>query len=783
MYFERRPGYKLLIIVLVFYAVFVGGTFNGLVSVEISQVSLGFLSAGMVTWLVWRLVRRVGGLRTPLDHVILAGAVAAAMPLITNGDAWRRMAIGAWYWALIIMVWWVVWDVTQQGLPHRWLIDALLVAAVPVVGLGYIQVAGWLQKWMTLRLATDLPLPFAPPRPTSLIGNPNALGSVLIVLILLAAGRAVQARRAVWRLGWGAYVLLGGGLLFLTLSRGAWVGLGTAGVVWGAGVLHARGMLSRAWWRRFWQARGIAGKGLIGFAAVALLIAGLVGGGLVLRIANQPERAFATTRAIIWDAALAEIAAHPLVGSGLFTFGRELLRYQSTPPVTPHTHAHNLFLHVGAQFGILGLLVLGWFMWLVGRGWWRLWRGDGEFSRIEHLSVGCALVALTVHHQFDITAMMPSIAFIWLLLVAAAFAADNGTSTTTGSRPWPSVAIAGLVAGVLVSGWWSLGVQRAYYNALRTANNGEWAAGGQMLQAVVASDPSLALYPAEQGYVFAVAAKQGEERSLPEAIQAFRQAISVEDEYAPWHTNLGALLWEAGEREAALEAALGAVTRAPQDPNAWLQVGFYAESLGDAGLAREAYNHALEYSNAYWLLFWDATSLRQDVRSAFKQAMQGDEIALTIDEVVQQIAGGNTGRALQLLNAQADTQARSVWWRVLMAVAYARLGDWDRADLWFETVALYRVVPEDDVWLWAGRLVADTWRSGRSAETWQALLTEYRERYTQRGRAYPYGENLAWFHFYRPTFPEQFVPQAVTIPPAFGALYMAHELAGLNSGY
>ena len=152
-----------------------------------------------------------------------------------NLESWRRISIGLWYVGVYIGAWYLLQDAfANRGLRREWLIDAILIAGVPVMFVGYAQVE--------LALTSGLPLP----RPVGTLGNANALGALLALLLPLIAGRLTVSRSPLTRNAAG--ILWRGwrfGLLGLSFSRGGWIGGVVALALWAALSLPLL-----TWWRR-----------------------------------------------------------------------------------------------------------------------------------------------------------------------------------------------------------------------------------------------------------------------------------------------------------------------------------------------------------------------------------------------------------------------------------------------------------------------------------------------------------------------------------------------------
>ena len=107
-------------------------------------------------------------------------------------------------------------------------------------------------------------------------------------------------------------------------------------------------------------------------------------------------------RWVMWQAALGMIRDRPILGHGVNTFMANYLRYWVGGERQPR-YAHNCFLQVAAETGILGLAT---FLWLLGTLAWLWWRAvhalkeqppSGEIL----LGLGAGLLAFLVQSAID----------------------------------------------------------------------------------------------------------------------------------------------------------------------------------------------------------------------------------------------------------------------------------------------------------------------------------------------------------------------------------------------
>jgi O-antigen ligase len=253
----------------------------------------------------------------------------------------------------------------------------------------------------------------------------NALGTTLLIAALLSMGLAFEVR------GWGRYAAACAGLvvltcLVLTYTRGAWLGA----LVGGALLLGLSGV------RRL-----VAGTG----AAVLLVVMGLAifdseRSELISRAASIANVSANEARLFIIRSSAAIFLTHPVAGTGFGTFSLvyPAFRLPGDPNTLPMPFAHNIFMNMAAEGGVLGLIT---FVCVVIAGIYGGWRwhraareGQERATAAMFLS---AFVGSIVHQMFDGTLLSVHLGMgLWMLLAILSVGWTRAAGTSSG--PWTS---------------------------------------------------------------------------------------------------------------------------------------------------------------------------------------------------------------------------------------------------------------------------------------------------------------------------------------------------------
>lgn len=273
---------------------------------------------------------------------------------------------------VFVLVFGAEWLVVEESYLRRVLLPALVAGSL-------VSFAYAILRYLIVR----------PERAEALFTSFNGLGTLIVLATGVSLGYllGLAGRRRYLALPYLSVAIVA---LLLTFSRGAWLGflvmLGTLGLV-------NRGA-------RRWAVLGILGVA-IGLAFVPQL---------AHRFLTSFDLSANAPRLYIWRAALDMIQAHPIFGVGAGVFMHVYPQYVLPGAPEPvAAFAHNLFLQVAAEFGLVGLAI---FLAILGRVMWQAWR-LARTGNVFYQGIFAALVGVLIHQQVDIP--------IWGLEIGGAF--------------------------------------------------------------------------------------------------------------------------------------------------------------------------------------------------------------------------------------------------------------------------------------------------------------------------------------------------------------------------
>jgi tetratricopeptide (TPR) repeat protein len=742
------------------YILLLGGTFNGLVLYRIKLVTFVLALGGLSVWMVVRMIRKWSFPTTVLDPALVLFLASQAVSTGLSDDP-RRSLIQLGQLVLFALTLYAVVEAVRKGLYPRLILKVMILVSGFVIVFGIWELVNWYRGWWLISGGT----PFIPPatyRVRAFLGHPNFTAAYLNLVLPLGLVNVVRSNTTAKRLLSGSWVAAVLGLIFFTSSRGGWIGTASVLAVFGFFLVLPRLQAARRWFRR---QRSTPWKlGLMISAAGALLF------GLFWILRWQSEHPTHPTswnnilgsRDYIWGPAWDLFKGQPLFGSGPFTFGTEYIRHHSVPPSIILAHAHNYYLNILAESGIIGLAAL---LFLVGSTIFlsiKSWKQHQGLSRIQLGGLFAALVGVSVHSLVETPQTLPALMVILAVYVGLLASGVEGGRRTISlkARSW---VMAAAVIGLLIGWGWSLFSSRPYYLAVEAANQQNELRAAALFETALESDRRLALNWFQTGLNHGKLAdrqvdSETEEYHLAQAREAYLQGLALEPNYSVNWMNLGLVYWQEGRVERGLESVRKAVEGAPRQAGFKLTYGKLLEEAGRLRTAEEAYFDALDLQPA-WAdsAYFRETAFRKQAALDWKE-LESRDPAGAAAQVLNYLKGGQIDSAKEIVSTLPRRNNPEAYY--LKGLIETSSGNLDQAVTDLRTA---RWMDPKDPWLGVeinlalGEAHYLQGHHQAAAEAYSLALTSL-DRYSSFGLGTLGISEYGWYIYYRPAAAVDLLP-------------------------
>ena len=556
---------------------------SGLISLAVPIVAF----AGYIAFQLVPLSPAVIQIVSPGTHALYAWALQwSALPGGNQHPSWQTLSLApiltrtallkllAYLCVLLVVAGYPLEAVADGGQEQSFtaaITFAVLVSAL-LAGL-----AGAVSLFAEHRAAGDV-VALAARRAQGTFHNPDHFANYLVLAFPIAVVGVLSPRSVVGRrwsepfavfAAMAAVVCIVG--VLISLSRGAWVGA----LVGSAALLFAS-------LRRDQRAAPDDGQGLMVRRAaiagcllflLALMVAGAPTGKISARLsatANHDESVL--DRLAVWRDSLGIIRDFPLLGVGLGGWPEIFSRYDSEPwdPVYFWREAHNDYLQLLEEAGIIGFLLAGWILLSQARALSRARRLVAP-RRLPLVAAAIAAAAsFAAHELLDFNFQVPANALLLVVILGLAHrqAADGGVQwwqgAPTGSQRVWRAAGAGALAALAVGLIWcaSRHDRLAYPYNLDAADDA--AESMRPDQAAARFTAMVQDYPAHASAHLWLAHALLDEKQPDAAGRQLLIAVRLDPANPDAHDALAQVLFQSGDRAGSLEQVTQSVARSPR---------------------------------------------------------------------------------------------------------------------------------------------------------------------------------------------------------------------------
>lgn len=179
-----------------------------------------------------------------------------------------------------------------------------------------------------------------------------------------------------------------------------------------------------SWFKKLAATAALCG---VVFSVVVLIVAFVGGDRVATRMEGIQGEAEVVdsarvNRRLIWDSTIELIKERPLLGIGFGAYGAAITRFDATGGRAALQQAHNDYLEVLANGGVVGLAMFVWFGVLVGFRAVRNLRSDAPFRRASCFGAIIGIFGVLIHSfvDFGLHILINALVFAVLIVIAAA---------------------------------------------------------------------------------------------------------------------------------------------------------------------------------------------------------------------------------------------------------------------------------------------------------------------------------------------------------------------------
>jgi tetratricopeptide (TPR) repeat protein/O-antigen ligase len=505
----------------------------------------------------------------------------------------RRSIEQLWIILAAILVMLVLANINDLKIRQYQFLFSILFVGLFWMILSWRDTINWYLTWRS----TSLNNVWIPDIPYRLNGG-NTIAAFYAILFFICLGLFLKTRDRLHQVLLGIYLLSVSILIFLTSSRGAWVGIIIGLICLITIELKFMKNLFGSIKEKRWVLWTLGVVGVLGIGGVFFVYLQVLG--------SHPNHVPGLgVRAPFWVPAWKGFLESPIIGNGLFTGGTYFILSTSIPWQEIYLHAHNTYLDILRDTGVMGFISFAVLTVVVFRFVLMKYKQN---ENVFELIAFCSLASFLGHSIFDGVYLMPFAAVSLILLLGLSLNPDGRHNSAIKIPVGLKIIFSLMVIfGAIFFSW-----NRANLNkAIDAYQEGDLFNSYKRIEKSAQFDPLNPIAYIYQGLLASKLSQDANDLYFSEAIKAFEKAISLDPNWAVSHANLGALYTKKGEIEKAKEQFMLASKLSPDWYIPVLNLGMLFETEGNAEPAQKYYDVALtKESGISQSFFWRINEFR-----------------------------------------------------------------------------------------------------------------------------------------------------------------------------
>jgi len=343
---------------------------------------------------IYKLARKKskGVLRTPLDLPIIIFVIIGFISIFNSSFLKQSLTVTPGFIAGILFGYYLVFsNITDKKFLKKFVL-VMVLGGTTTACIGIFQYLIW---------GTE--------RTSATLANPNVLASYLAMMIPIVFSLLLyESKKSKKKLLLTFSLITMVICLILTRSRAGWLAL--------VGAMSFLLLIEKK--------KRLA----VGLTLIIIVVASILIPSVNARLRTIFDLIVNKERIYGAKSALQMIKDYPLTGIGVNTFYHVYPQYQ-LPEAKEHlVHAHNIFLQIGAEIGLFGVVTLLWLLIRVFKiGWEILRKAKDDYLRALAIGLLASLIAFLIDQEFDSTWWLERLFIFFWVLLAVLLAARNIT--------------------------------------------------------------------------------------------------------------------------------------------------------------------------------------------------------------------------------------------------------------------------------------------------------------------------------------------------------------------
>jgi tetratricopeptide (TPR) repeat protein/O-antigen ligase len=596
---KSRFEFLFAIVFLLLALIFFGGLAPGL-----RYITVGFILLGGGYWLLRNSFHRHPVLITRSIlvsgvYIVYQTAILSVAPLPVYSTE-KVLDNFQYFLIFIFLVNFLVPPKTNGERPSRIRVweNALIFIAIILSIIELLLVGLWyFVWWRNSTWGFSLP-PFGYRLSGTFLGHPNIMAGFLNLLLPIALIRLLIEKRRSRQIVWMGILLLFAVIEYYSSSRGGWVSAfgGLTVTLFLVYVLPLVAARKNQSWKKVLlfikRNRIFLAGGLVFLSGVIYL--------LIRNIQMTPAHA---GRLGLWQNGWKVWMKSPLLGHGVSSYAVMNALEVKLPPGFATAHAHNFWLQIGAETGLVGIVFVLAILGTAVMSWMRAWRESEPSSKnryflAAHAGAGSAVLSHgIVDYIFD-----PPFYVICITLIFTFIMGRERNHPFIRLPSIPSYVGFGLVLCWGAANIFLLRGEALYWQGVTFGRQGDWQKAQGLICQAADKRPDLSIYQFQCGLASAYQFEQAGDPALLEMAEKKMEEGLALDPYWPVHmANQSMIKWQRGDKDEALASMHQAVEAAPYNVLFWLNLAWMEDHLGNTTQAEKAYANAAKYDS--WLRY------------------------------------------------------------------------------------------------------------------------------------------------------------------------------------